>query len=631
MVDPKVAVTVTAIDKATKVFDNIKSSASSMGSSITDTAASFILITESISRAINMVKQFTEGAIEYDAAVTRSAIAMGLATDEANMLRESIDLLADTAAGGIFSHLETAKAFAAIADEGRGVQGTLDTVRNAMNLAAVAGGDLALITRGIEDVMSAFKLEASDATRIVDVLANTMFATGTAVDVQIPSLIQLGRIMTGIGVSFEETAALIGVLKDAGVGQIQGLLTGFQQMASGTGNAAIMMENFGVSAFDVNGNLRTMSEVFNDLLDAGATTSDMFVAFGQRSAAAMGVIIDAMDAVQTTAESNLSAVGTAADGAAQFLESDAAETQKFESAMEDLKIELAEGVLPALVQMVGILTPLIGIIADNTDVILGLVTAYIAFKIALWAYTIAQWAANVAAFAFPGVWLAAGILAVILALVLLWQNWDRVTEAIKENRQWLLLLIGVPIIGQIILISLALVTLYENWDRVTASVQAFVAVVLGMVTTIFNLAETMREMGQDAGTAWMDGLKEGILDNMGPIGDAVDEVGKWFGGSLPEKGKLANVEQAGEEIAVAWFDGMQNPNIIAGVEDMTNRTGDAFSGNTASTLPPSGANEGGGQVVNNYFLVDAEEFWKIQQTRNAEDIAHIRRTQPSTS
>lgn len=153
----------------------------------------------------------------------------------------------------------------------------------------------------------------------------------------------------------------------------------------------------------------------------------------------------------------------------------AADTKLMQNAMEVAKIEVGEGLMPAMEQWNAIMTesiipmiqnafipilisimPIIqglvgavgflaGIFAEYPDLLWLMIGAMVAWKAvtmavtiiqglqtaATWLSTAATWAFNASLLANPLVWIVVAIIALIATLYLLWKHWDAVTEALS--------------------------------------------------------------------------------------------------------------------------------------------------------------------------------------------------------
>ncbi len=114
-----------------------------------------------------------------------------------------------------FTATEAGKGMEELARLGFDVQEIYSSIEDTLNLAASSAiglGDAARITAGS---INSFKLEASDATRIVDLLATVAANSGTNVLALGESIQEGGAIANTAGVSVEEFAGFVGVLADS--------------------------------------------------------------------------------------------------------------------------------------------------------------------------------------------------------------------------------------------------------------------------------------------------------------------------------------------------------------------------------------------------------------------------------
>ena len=116
-----------------------------------------------------------------------------------------------------FSATEAAQGAENLTRAGFDTTETIAGLSGVMNAAAADGIDLATSARLIANNVRAFGLEATDATHVADVLANTSAKSNT-------NMVELGEglkftapIARALGVSLEDTAASLGLLADAGL------------------------------------------------------------------------------------------------------------------------------------------------------------------------------------------------------------------------------------------------------------------------------------------------------------------------------------------------------------------------------------------------------------------------------
>lgn len=146
-----------------------------------------------------------------------------------------------------------------------------------LNTAAAAGQDIATTADIGSNILSGFNLDASQMSRVGDVLTAT-FTRGNV------DLISLGETMkyvapvaVDLGVSIEEAAAMTAKLGDNGIkGSMAGtgLKSIFSRLAAGPKMAKKALAQLGVSAVNDAGKMRPMVEILKDLGDATANMDE---------------------------------------------------------------------------------------------------------------------------------------------------------------------------------------------------------------------------------------------------------------------------------------------------------------------------------------------------------------------
>ena len=155
-----------------------------------------------------------------------------------------------------------------------------------LNLARATGTDATLASGIMAAAIRQFSLGAGDAARVADVLTKAANATFNTVEGLGESLKYAGPVAQSLGMSLEDTVAVLGVLGNVG---IQGAEAGtalrrLSVIAAGSGEK--LQELFGVSNQDAAGNLKPMIQVLDEINTATANmpvaerTAKMAKAFG---------------------------------------------------------------------------------------------------------------------------------------------------------------------------------------------------------------------------------------------------------------------------------------------------------------------------------------------------------------
>lgn len=138
----------------------------------------------------------------------------------------------------------------------------------ALKLAGAAGMDLALATDIVTDTMSMFGMEASEATKMTDMLAYAQANSNTDVQQLGEALKYCGASANAMGYDLADTTALLGTFADQGLkGSSAGttLNAMFRDMKKNAKDGAIAIGDTNVAIVDANGNYRDMTDILADV------------------------------------------------------------------------------------------------------------------------------------------------------------------------------------------------------------------------------------------------------------------------------------------------------------------------------------------------------------------------------
>jgi TP901 family phage tail tape measure protein len=200
------------------------------------------------------------------------------------------DLAQDLGRTTQYSAAEAADAMYYLASAGFDTTETMEALPGVLQLAAAANMDLATASDIASNILSAFGLEASELGRINDGLVATFQSTNTNVTQLGEAMSYAAPVAAAMGVDFEDAAAAIGLMGNAGIqGSTAGtsLRMAMTALAQETGPAADLMQKFGINALDAEGKLKPLDEIIRQLEDSGMSASDMMSLFGQRAGPAM--------------------------------------------------------------------------------------------------------------------------------------------------------------------------------------------------------------------------------------------------------------------------------------------------------------------------------------------------------
>lgn len=216
----------------------------------------------------------------------------------------------------------------------------------AMTLAAAGGVSVADASETAATAMSMFNLKAGDVGHIADVLANGANQSTASVGSLSQALAQGGGVAASFGMSLDDTVATLAMFDQNGLkGSDAGtsLKTMLTALAKPSEQAAMAMDDLGISAFDATGKFVGMADLQSQLKEKTKSLSDE--QRGQAFATIFGT--DAMRAANalmkddqgfSTWQKGVQKTGTAADNASTRLDNLNGDLGKLKAALMDTLI-----------------------------------------------------------------------------------------------------------------------------------------------------------------------------------------------------------------------------------------------------------------------------------------------------
>ncbi len=315
-----------------------------------------LVLTVGLSAPLGLLaKASKDTASDFQAAMNNvhSAI-VNASPDELNKLREAA-LSLGPAYGK--SAIEAASAIEALAKNGMDAAAILSGgLESALKLGVLGQTDLASAADATTDVLQQFHLSTSRLPDVVDKISGALDASKLSFNGYKDAIGMVGGIAGGLGYQFEDMntalAAVIPLMtggSDAGTSFKTFLLSLVPQSKDAEG----VMDDLGLSFFDASKNVRTLSEVANELHRAldpltqkarETALIKMFGTDGMRVALAlMQAGADGIAKVQAQIDE-----ASADRKIAILMDGEAAATQRLASAWEKLKIAIGEaGIIQA--------------------------------------------------------------------------------------------------------------------------------------------------------------------------------------------------------------------------------------------------------------------------------------------
>ncbi|TWT63197.1 phage tail tape measure protein [Rubinisphaera italica] len=245
--------------------------------------------------------------------------------------------------------------------------GQVDKMTESVLALSRATGTEAAISAGImASSIRQFGLGAEDAARVADVLTLAANSTFNTVEGLGESLKYAGPVAKSLGMSFEDTVALLGVLGNVG---IQGSEAGTALRRLGVisaGSGEQLEKIFGVSNVDAANNLKPLIQILDEINEAtknmpvAERTEKMAAAFGLLGITSANVLSETAGGVTGLADKLNDVSGAAAKTAAAMDDNLGGKIRIMLSALEGSMIQLGESLTPVLEPFIQDLTTVLG-------------------------------------------------------------------------------------------------------------------------------------------------------------------------------------------------------------------------------------------------------------------------------
>lgn len=304
--------------------------------------------------AIGIGKIFSEAVktgMDFEAQMSRVKAISGATGEEFSKLKEQAKQLgADTA----FSATQAAEGMENLASAGFTTSEIMEAMPGMLDLAASSGEDLASSADIAASTLRGFGLEASSAGHVADVLAKNAAATNAAVADTGEAMKYVAPVAKSVGIEFEETAAAIGIMADAGIKGSQAGTTlrgALSRIAKPTKAMQETMDSLGLSFYDSNGKMKSLADI-TEMLEtkmSGLTDEQknqaLITLFGQESLSGMMALMDrGSGEVRKLTDEYKNCDGSAKDMAKTMQDNLSGAVEEFGGSVESLGIEIFENV-----------------------------------------------------------------------------------------------------------------------------------------------------------------------------------------------------------------------------------------------------------------------------------------------
>lgn len=295
--------------------------------------------------AVGLFKMMKAGmAFEKQMSAVKS-ILTGITNEQFAQLSEAAEKLGRTTA---FSATQAAEGMEHLARAGFSGSEIIKAMPGMLDLAAASAMELGDAANVAAQVLRGMGLEADQAGRVADVLAQVSSKANTDVAMLGEAFSYAAPLAKGFGVSMEETAAAIGVLSDAGI----------QGSRAGTGLKAV----FAKLGQEIEG--KGLLQAIRDLQEESLSGTEALLRFGKLGAPAVLALTQAGDKLPQLFQDAMDADGIVKQMADTRLDNLSGDLTLLGSAFEGLRIALYEDFGEALRPMVQGLTKFLSAVSQ---------------------------------------------------------------------------------------------------------------------------------------------------------------------------------------------------------------------------------------------------------------------------
>jgi len=349
-----------------------------------------------ISALTQGVRRGAEVFIDYNQQIALLRAVSGASSKEIGILDEQSKRLGETTQ---FTATQVATLQTNLARLGFRPDEIEKTTAAVLDFSIATGEDLAGAGKTAGQTIRAFNLDASESTRVVDVLTEAFNSSALQLETYREGYKLFAPVATQLKIPLEEVAASLGIFADNGLeGTIAttSLATAFNRLVDPAGKAAKEAERLGIQVFDNNGRFVGLAQLLKNVEDGleGMTDKQRLAAiatiFGARATKNFSTLLNAQKEVVTENGVEVLKGGAALEAYTKQLERSGGAAKataaivgdtlsqdilKLRSAIEGAAIrfgELNEGGLREFIQF---LTRAVPVLAENTGLILKVVAA----------------------------------------------------------------------------------------------------------------------------------------------------------------------------------------------------------------------------------------------------------------
>ncbi|EJT6540748.1 phage tail tape measure protein [Clostridium perfringens] len=337
------------LEEASSNFKKFGEGAKKVGSSLTTHVTLPLAGVAAASTAVGM---------EFEAQMDKVAAISGATGEDFKKLKAKAE---EMGAKTKFSASEAGQGLEYMAMAGWKTGDMLNGIEPILNLAIASGEELGTTSDIVTDALTAFGLTAKDAGMFSDVLAAASSNANTNVGMMGETFKYAAPVCGALGYNAKDTALAIGLMANSGIKASQAgtaLRAGLTNLVKPTDSMAAVMDKYGISLKDSNGNMKSFKTVMEDLrtkfgkLDKSTQAAAVSTLFGKEAMSGWLAIINA----SSSDFDKLSGAIDKSEGATAQMAKTMSENAKgsiaeMKSALEGAAIKVFEALAPSITKV----------------------------------------------------------------------------------------------------------------------------------------------------------------------------------------------------------------------------------------------------------------------------------------
>lgn len=363
-----------AINKHTTVWGRLQERLSTVGNNFRDIgqrmqsvgqsmAASFGAATAAIGGALGFA---VKKSMDFEAQIDRVGAVAGATPAEIKKLEQAaLDLGASTSK----SATEVAQGMEIMGAMGYNTNQILAAMPGIIAAAEASGEDMALVADTVSAALNSFGLEASEASRVADVLAQAANDSAAGIQDMQYTFKYAAPVAKSLGISLEQLAAATEIMANNGIrGEQAGttLRAALIRLSDPPKEAAKTLESLGVKITDANGKMLPFSNIIGQLAEKTKKMSNaqklaaLSTIFGTEAASGMLTVVEAGPQKLDALTKSLQNSGGASQEAAKKMKDNLkGSLEELQGAFETAQITIGNALAPAIEKVAGYIQRLI--------------------------------------------------------------------------------------------------------------------------------------------------------------------------------------------------------------------------------------------------------------------------------